>query len=104
MHATSSVGMPGGELVRPARKRAVPDPLHGLDREVERDLGADMRLLYGMLVPILAVCGLIVWLVFARSYWVVAAAVVLELAALGLIVVKLMAMLAEGEADAGGAG
>ncbi len=100
MHATSSVGIPGGELAPSPRTRTMPDPLRGLDREVERELGADMRLLYGMLGPILVICGVIVGLVFSRSYWVVAGTVVLELAALGLIIVKLMAMLGEGEAAA----
>lgn len=76
------------------------DPLHGLDVAIESRLGADVRLLYGMLVPILVVCGMIILLCLSPSYWLVAAALVPEVVLLFFIVTKVMAMLNEpDEAD-----
>lgn len=84
---------------RPPRRRRH-DPLHRLDVSIESLLGVDLRLLYGMLVPMLVILGLVVAVLAVQSYWVVAAAWIVEMAALGLIVTKLLAMLAEpGEAE-----
>ncbi len=85
---------PAHRIPRPRAPRH-PDPLHGLDTSVESALGVDLRLLYGMLVPVLLIVGLIIALVLVRSYWLVAAALVPEIACLGLIVVKTMAMIDE---------
>lgn len=71
------------------------DPLHDLDVAIESTLGADLRLIYGMLVPVLLIVGLIIALVVERSYWLVAAALIPEIACLGFIVMKIMAMLDE---------
>jgi hypothetical protein len=58
----------------------------GFDRSVERALGADVRLLYGMVVPILMVSGLIVLLALSPQTWLVIAVLLLEIAALGVVV------------------
>lgn len=73
------------------------DPLAGLDRWIEKVIGADFKLIYGVLMPMLLICGVILAIVFTQSVWVVAVTLVLELAFLAFIVVKLMAMLGEGE-------
>lgn len=75
------------------------DPLHDLDVAVESAVGADLRLLYGMLVPVLLVVGLILALVIGRTYWLVAAALIPEIALLLFIVVKILAMLDEPDPD-----
>jgi hypothetical protein len=67
----------------------------GLDETVERLLGADMRLLYGMAVPILMVVGLIILLALNPATWLVAAVVVLEIAALAVVVLGFVGMLDE---------
>ncbi len=87
---------PGGKESGHADGRSA-DPLHGLDTAVESAVGADMRLLYGFLAPILFVCGMIIVLALAPSYWLVAAALAPEVALLFFIVTKIMAMLNEPE-------
>jgi hypothetical protein len=67
----------------------------GFDESVERGLGADMRLVYGMAVPILMIVGLIVILALSPAVWLVAAIVVMELAALAVVVYGFMSMLRE---------
>jgi hypothetical protein len=71
----------------------------GFDSSIEQLLGADMRLLYGMAVPILMIVGLIIVLALTPATWLVAGIVVLELAALAIVVIALMEMLDEGEDD-----
>jgi hypothetical protein len=73
---------------------------HDFDAGVERALGADLRLLYGMLIPILMVCGLIVVLALSPQAWLVIAVLLLEVAALGVVVTGFVTMLGEQEADA----
>lgn len=68
---------------------------HGFDESVERVLGADMRLVYGMAVPILVIVGLIVILALSPATWVVAAIVLLEVAALGVVIYGFMGLLNE---------
>ncbi len=87
-------------------RRAVPpgprlpqDPLHGLDRAVRAAIGADFRLLYGMIVPIGLVFGLVIWTFLTQSYWLVGLSVAVECAMIILIVVKTVAMLDEPDAD-----
>ena len=74
-------------------------PFHGFDRSVIRLFGADMRMIYGMAVPILMIVGLIVLLALSPTTWLVVAIVLLEMAALGVVLLGLFAMLGEGEDD-----
>lgn len=79
-----------------------PHRFHGFDESVERAVGADMRLLYGMLVPILMICGVIVVLALNPAIWLAATILVLEIAALGVVGYGLAGMLNEppaGDAD-----
>jgi hypothetical protein len=71
----------------------------GFDESVERAVGADMRLLYGMLVPILMICGVIVLLALSPATWLVAIVLVLELAALAVVGYGLAGMLNESPDD-----
>ena len=68
---------------------------HEFDATVERSLGVDVRLLYGMLIPILMVCGLIILLALNPETWLVIAVVLFEAAALGVVVTGFLAMLNE---------
>jgi hypothetical protein len=72
---------------------------HGFDAAAERTLGSDMRLIYGMLVPILMICGLIILLALNPQTWLVIAVVVLEVAALGVVVTGFVGMLNEDDED-----
>jgi len=72
---------------------------HNFDMSVERALGVDVRLLYGMLVPILMICGLIVLLALTPQTWMVIAVVMLEVAALGVVVTGFVGMLNEDDQD-----
>ena len=69
----------------------------GFDESVEHALGADMRLVYGMAVPILMILGLIVILALSPAVWLVAAILIMELAALVIVVYGFMSMLNEPE-------
>lgn len=71
----------------------------GFDESVERALGADIRLLNGMAVPILMVVGVIILLALNRATWLVAMVVVLELAALAVVVYGFVGMLDENDED-----
>lgn len=71
----------------------------GFDSSVERVLGADMRLLYGILAPIVMVVGLIVVLALRPATWLVAAVVVVEIAALATVVVGLLGMMSTDDDD-----
>jgi hypothetical protein len=72
-----------------------PNAFRGFDESVERAVGADMRLLYGLLVPILMIWGVIVVLALTPAVWLVASIVVLELAALAVVGYGLAGMLNE---------
>jgi hypothetical protein len=72
---------------------------HDFDAAVERTLGVDARLLYGMAVPILMICGLIVVLALSPQTWLVIAILLLEIAALGVVITGFVAMLNEDSAD-----
>jgi len=65
----------------------------GFDRSVERVLGVDVRLLYGMLVPILMVSGLIVLLAMSPQTWLQIAVLLVEIAALGVVVTGFVGIL-----------
>lgn len=72
---------------------------HGFDAAAERTLGVDMRLLYGMLLPILMICGLIILLALNPETWLVIAVVILECAALGVVVTGFIGMLNEDDKE-----
>lgn len=72
---------------------------HNFDASVERALGADTRLLYGMLVPILMVCGVIALLALKPQTWLVIAVLVLEVAALGVVLTGFVSMLGDEDED-----
>jgi hypothetical protein len=71
----------------------------GFDAAVERSLGVDVRLLYGMTVPVLVICGLICLLALAPQTWLVILILVVEIAALGVVVAGFTAMLGDDEAE-----
>jgi hypothetical protein len=74
-------------------------PFHGFDESVEHVLGADMRLIYGMAVPIFMVVGLIIVLALSPGTWLVVAIVVMEVVALCVVLAGFMGMLNEPEDD-----
>jgi hypothetical protein len=76
-----------------------PNAFRGFDQSVERAVGADMRLLYGMLVPILMICGVIVVLALSPATWLVVIVLVLELGALAVVGYGLAGMLNESPDD-----
>ncbi len=84
---------------RGARRATVLNPFAGLDRRLERLLGSDFKLIYGVLAPVLVVCGVIVLLALHPAVWLVAVTLIFEMALLALVVVKLLAML--GDEDEG---
>lgn len=67
----------------------------GFDESVEHTLGADMRLIYGMAAPILIVVGMIVVLALSPAAWLVVVIVLVEIAALGLVLSGFTSMLNE---------
>jgi hypothetical protein len=69
------------------------------DSSVERILGADMRLVYGIFAPAGLVIGLIVLLAFKLATWLLVAIVVVEVAALGLVLVGLLGMMSSAGDD-----
>jgi hypothetical protein len=77
------------------------NPFRGFDESVERAIGADMRLVYGLAVPILMVVGLIILLALSPATWLVVTIIVIELAALGVVLTGFIGMLDEpGEDEA----
>lgn len=94
MQATSTTPYPTAPA-SPGPQAAQTDPLAGLDRLLDRLLGADLRWLYGLAVPMFAVFGVIVLVSFHHSIVWAGAALVLEAALLALIVVKSLAILGE---------
>jgi protein-S-isoprenylcysteine O-methyltransferase Ste14 len=75
------------------------NPFRAFDASVEQLLGADMRLIYGMAVPILMVCGLVVVLALSPSAWMVGLIVLFELLGLALVVAGFMALLNQTDDD-----
>ena len=76
-----------------------PHAFRGFDQSVEQAVGADMRLLYGMLVPILMICGVIVVLALSPATWLVVIVMVLELGAVAVVGYGLAGMLNEAPDD-----
>jgi hypothetical protein len=89
---------------------AVPDnpthehPFRGFDESVERTLGADMRLVYGFAAPILMITGLVVILALSPATWLLVSIMLVELAALAVVVTGIVGMLNEPAEDEGGYG
>jgi len=57
-----------------------------IDVFIERLIGADFRLIYGMGIPILLLCGVIIALAEYPKAWLVAILVILEVGTLYFIV------------------
>jgi hypothetical protein len=73
-------------------------PLAPFERAVQRRLGTDMRLLYGMGAPILGMCVVIaVALGFGASVLTVAGLLVLEAIVLGVVLVGFVGVLNDDE-------
>jgi hypothetical protein len=79
------------------------NPFEGMEKLIERVIGADMRLIYGAVVPMGLVVGLVVLLtVTASHWWLVAVVLVVEFAAVALVVFAFLMMLDEdNDEDAG---
>jgi len=88
------------ETSHPSHTRAT-HVFHNFDMSVERALGVDIRLLYGMLVPILMICGLIILLALSPQTWLLIAVLLLEIAALGVVVTGFVVLLNEDTEDDG---
>jgi uncharacterized protein (DUF2267 family) len=72
-----------------------------VDRAFQRLFEVDARLLYGFVVPVLAVSGLVVLLAFDPSNWLLALVVVLLLLASLIVVLGILRMLSD-DGDAAG--
>lgn len=79
-------------------RRRVLGAYRTLDRAFAQLLEVDARLLYGFVVPVLAISGSVVLLVFDPSNWLLALAVVLLLLATLVVVLGIVRMLGEDEA------
>ena len=75
------------------------NPFRGFDESVEHVLGADMRLIYGFAIPILMVVGLIIILGLTPATWLVIAILVMEVAALCVVLTGFIGMLNEPDDD-----
>lgn len=73
--------------------RPSPNPFRGLDTWLENMLGADLRLIYGVAIPMVVVVDLIVLLALRPMAWLVAILMLVEVAALGLIIFAFIKML-----------
>ncbi len=73
------------------------NPYERFDSSMESWLGADLRLIYGMAVPILMVTGLILLLALNPTTWMVVAVLLLELGACAVVIRGILAMLNGGE-------
>ncbi|HTX30359.1 MAG TPA: hypothetical protein VMD09_03190 [Solirubrobacteraceae bacterium] len=71
------------------------NPFRGFDESVEHVLGADMRLIYGFAIPILMIVGLIIILGLTPATWLVIAILVMEVAALCVVLTGFIGMLNE---------
>ena len=69
-----------------------------VDRALQRLFEVDARLLYGFVLPVLAVSGLVVLLAFDPSSWLLALVVVLLLLASLIVVVGIVRMLSDNDA------
>ncbi|MGZ6716424.1 MAG: hypothetical protein ACXVFG_16940 [Gaiellaceae bacterium] len=69
-----------------------------MDRAFQRVFEVDARLLYGIVVPVLAITGFVVLLAFDPSNWLLAVAVVLLLLASLIVVLGIVRMLSDDDA------
>ena len=69
-----------------------------VDRAFQRVFEVDARLLYGIVVPVLAITGFVVLLAFDPSNWLLALAVVLLLLASLIVVLGIVRMLSDDDA------
>ncbi len=75
-------------------------PLNGggfahLDRALEVHLGADLRLIYGLGMPILVLLALMIPMFAFPSYWLDGAVMLAVVICMGVIVMQVMALLEE---------
>lgn len=99
IHASNRKRHFGPSPPRDQKQKTHLDPLHGVDQAIGSKIDADLRLLYGMIVPMLVVFGLVIWAFLSSSYWLVGVSVAVEFSMIVLIVVKAMAMLDEPDTD-----
>ena len=71
----------------------------GLERSVERTLGADMTLIYGLAAPIFMIIGLIILLGLSPATWLVVAIMLVELACLGVVLIGLFGLMSDNDDD-----
>ncbi|MGZ6623686.1 MAG: hypothetical protein ACXVHD_29230 [Solirubrobacteraceae bacterium] len=69
-----------------------------VDRAFQRVLEVDARVLYGIVVPVLAITGFVVLLAFDPSNWLLALAVLLLLLASLIVVLGIVRMLSDDDA------
>jgi hypothetical protein len=83
----------------PASYTSLTRVFRSFDRSVEQTLGVDVRLLYGMAIPVLMVSGLIILLALSPQTWMVIAVLLLEVAALGVVMTGFLGMLNDSDED-----
>jgi len=69
------------------------DPFRSLDRSIASLLGVDIRLIYGMAVPMLLVIGVIIAFALSPSWVFLGILMIVEIACLGLVITKIVAIL-----------
>ena len=82
----------------PADPRRLLGVYRTIDRALQRLLEVDARLLYGFVVPVLAITGLVVILALDPSSWLLALAVVLLLLAAIIVALGIVRMLSDDDA------
>jgi Flp pilus assembly protein TadB len=70
--------------------RKPPETLH---ERLERSIGVDVRLFYGLLVPAAVVVALVVALALNPTWWLLVPLVIVLIGAIGVVVVGIMQML-----------
>jgi hypothetical protein len=73
----------------------------GFDESMTRLLGADFRLICGIAMSLLMIVGLVVLLALNPTRWLVVAIVLVEVAALGVIVAGLLGLMRDDVDDEG---
>ena len=82
----------------PTTSRQLSGAYRAVDRAFQRLFEVDARLLYGIVVPVLAITGFVVLLAFDPSNWLLALAVVLLLLASLIVVLGIVRMLSDDDA------
>jgi hypothetical protein len=78
--------------------RASRRSFRAVDAWLESVLGADMRLLYGVIIPMVLVVDVLVLLTFKQYAWLVAILMLIEIGALLLVIYGFMEMLDDEDA------